>query len=321
MASRPAYLFLILVLGLHLSLGSVLQVANPAFGIAFDELFLFAGFTLLLTRGQNFHPAPFLGLRLPPARTLFAAFGAGVAGFFVAGGVNAINRWIVGPEIADRYDITSLFQTRSPAEGALLVFGVSVLAPLGEELLFRGYLLRVLGTRYGTLRGVLVTSFLFAVIHFNPASLLALFVLGLVFALLRVWSGSIWPSILGHAIQNGTSSALVLAGVAEESPDELPIASALFLLAFSLPFLLLALRLVRQGPAASNEDADLPVDPEGDHRFRVSRVKRQLAALVLAMVVALGLFAAIDGETALLRLQRASGRSPEPPPLPTGEGS
>lgn len=311
-ASRPAYLFLLLVIGLHFTLGTILQVANPAFGISFGELFFFAGLTWLMVRGQNFSPADFLALRLPPARVMAASFAVAVAGFFVAGGVNAINRWIVGPEIAARYDLTGLFQARSTFEAVLLVVGVSVLAPLGEELVFRGYLYRILGARLGIARSVLITSVLFAVIHFNPASILALFALGLVFAFLRLKSGSIWPAILAHAIQNGIASALVLSGLANESPDELPVFHGFLLVAFSLPFLLFALRFI--GPAI--EDHVSAVDPESDHRFRISRIVRPLAVMAAAAVAALGLFLAVDGEVALARLQRAAAPTPAPAPPP-----
>ena len=313
-ALRPALAFLALVIGLHFTVGSLLQVANPAFGIAFGELFFFAGLTWLFTVGQNFRPVPFLALRLPPAGTLFAAIGAAFAGFFFAGALNAINRWIVGPEIADRYDVTGLFDARSPAEAAFLVFGIALLAPIGEELVFRGYLQRVLGARLGAGRAVVITAALFAAIHLNPASLLALFGLGVIFALLRVWTGSIWPAVIAHAIQNGTSSALVLTGVAESSPDELEIGSALLLLAITTPVLLLALRHLRGMPAASEADAGAAIDPASDHGLRLSRLAKPALALCVAAAVSVAALIAVDGEEVRARLQRASGRAPEPVP-------
>lgn len=309
-ASRPAYLFLLLVIGLHFTVGSVLQVANPAFGIAFGEFFFFAGLTWLMVRAQNFEPVSFLALRLPSARVMVASLVVALAGFFVAGGVNAINRWIVGPEIASRYDLTGLFQVRSTGEAIFLVLGVAVLAPLGEELVFRGYLHRVLGARYGIVRSMWVTSGLFALIHFNPASILALFTLGGVFAVLRARTGSLWPPILAHAIQNGMSSGLVLSGLAEESPDELPLFQGVLLVAFSLPFLVLAVRFL----TPATEEALVVPDPGADHRFRPGRIVRPALALSMAAVAALALLIAVDGPTAFARLQRVGG-SPPPPQM------
>lgn len=311
-ATRPAYLFLLLVIGLHFTVGSVLQLANPAFGVSFGELFFFAGLTLLVTRGQNFLPRDFLALRAPPGRTLLASLGAAVAGFFFAGGLNAVNRWIVGSDLADRYDVTHLFDVRSPFEGALLVFGVSVLAPIGEELVFRGYLVRVLGERYGTARAVIVTAVLFAAIHLNPASVIALFALGVVFALLRVWTGSIWPSVIAHALQNGTSSAMVLLGVAEDSPDEMGIGPALGLVALTAPLLWLALQHVRRTPRVE-ERVGTPIDPESGHRLALRRIAGPLLGLLVAALASIAALMLVDGEQVRDNLARYA---PKPAPLP-----
>ncbi len=316
-AGRPAYTFLILVIGLHFTVGSALQIANPAFGVSFGELFFFAGLTWIFTRGQNFEPAGFLALRPPSGPTLFASAGVAIAGFFFAGALNAVNRWIVGPEIASRYDITPIFDVRSPFEAAFLVLGIAVLAPLGEELVFRGYLQRVLGARYGTMRAVIVTSVLFAAIHLNPASLLALFALGVVFALLRVWTGSIWPAILAHAMQNGTSSALVLAGVAEESPDEMEIGAALLLLAITTPLLFLAMRHLRGLPAMPEPEVKA-IDPAEGHRLAPHRIVKPLLVLIAAAIVSILALVLVDGEAVRDRLQRATGTS-TPAPMPAPE--
>lgn len=326
-ASRPAYLFLLLVIGLHFTVGSLAQVANPAFGIAFGELFFFVGITLIFTRAQNFRAVPFLALRPPPASTLLASAGVGVAGFFTAGAINAINRLIVGPEIAARYDVTPLFEVRSPWEGLLLVVGVTVLAPIGEELAFRGYLLRVLAARHGHLAGLLVTASLFAVIHFNPASVVALFALGLVFGLLRLSTGSVWPAVLAHAIQNGTSSALVLTGAAAESPDELPLGSALLLLAVAAPVLWLSLRYLHGLPRAFEGDAAARRNERLDHRFRLREAKGLVAGGLLGMCAASLALLAIDGPAVRERIERARARqqgeaaapTPAPAPIPAAE--
>ncbi|HEY0840017.1 MAG TPA: CPBP family intramembrane glutamic endopeptidase, partial [Vulgatibacter sp.] len=246
-ATRPAYAFLLALLAIHLTLGSFVQVANPSFGIAFDELFVFAGLTLLTVRAMNFRPTAFLAIRPPvtalawPPTVLAAA-----ACFFAAGGLNALNRLLVGPEFADRFDPSRLCEVRSPGEAVLLAFGVTILAPIGEELLFRGYLMRVLGARYGAIGAVFATAALFALVHLNPASVIALFALGVVFGFLRIWSGSIFPSMLAHAIQNGASTVLLFSGLAQQSPDELPAGDAALLFLVSAPIVVAALALLRR---------------------------------------------------------------------------
>lgn len=92
----------------------------------------------------------------------------------------------------------------STYEYVLAFIGLVIVAPVAEELLFRGYLfgkLRSAGIK--TWVSVLVTSLLFAVAHFQGNVGVDVFALGIVLALLRVFSGSLWPSIMLHMLKNG----------------------------------------------------------------------------------------------------------------------
>jgi len=314
-ASRPAYTFLLAVLAIHFTVGSFVQVANPAFGIAFDELFVFSGLTLLTVRAMNFRPTAFLAIRPPVAAAWPPALLAAAAGFFAAGALNALNRLLVGPEFADRFDVAPLFEgLRSPAEMALLTVGVAVLAPIGEELLFRGYLMRVLGARYGSLGALLVTSALFAAVHVNPASVIALFALGLAFGLLRLWSGSVLPSVVAHAVQNGASTAMVFSGLAQQSPDELAARDALLLFAISAPIVVGALVWLRGtgqrlAAAPAGPYPDRPVDRTRGHAFDPALVVKPFALGALAAIASVILLFAVDGERATQRLAARTGRT------------
>lgn len=301
-AALPAFLVLIPLLVLHYVVGGSLQALDIPFGLAFDELFILALPVLILVRAQNYRPAPFLGLRAPGPSLVAASLLVGAVSFLFAGGVNSLNNLLVGEEIARLFDPSRLFQIEEPARKVLLVVSVAVLAPLGEELLFRGYLLRVLRARHGVRPALVITSAIFAVIHVNPASVLALFALGMVFGLLRVISGSLWPAMIAHALQNGTSSAIVLLGFAEQSPDELSLWSALLLLAVSTPLLVIALRAVRS--AAAPEPDAVPVDPAQGHELRLSRAPGAFLAWLACAAAALAVFAAAGG----------MGRSPQDAP-------
>jgi len=90
-------------------------------------------------------------------------------------------------------------------ERALLDF--CVIAPILEELAFRGVILSALGRAFDRGASVLLTAFLFATIHLSPISFLHLFLVGLVCGHLRLRSGSIYPSILAHS---GYNLAIVL---------------------------------------------------------------------------------------------------------------
>lgn len=84
----------------------------------------------------------------------------------------------------------------------LLLFGAVVVAPIVEEIFFRGFLFAGLRGRYGWQKAAVLSSALFAVIHLQPTAILPIFLLGLVFAFLYQRSGSIWPAVLMHVSSN-----------------------------------------------------------------------------------------------------------------------
>jgi membrane protease YdiL (CAAX protease family) len=85
----------------------------------------------------------------------------------------------------------------------LLLLLIAVLAPIAEELLFRGMLYPMLRQRFGMTAAIVLDALIFAAIHFIPVLLPGLFVIGLVLTWVRERSGSVIPGILLHAAQNG----------------------------------------------------------------------------------------------------------------------
>ena len=77
-----------------------------------------------------------------------------------------------------------------------------VVAPVVEELFFRGFVFAGLAQRYDWRVAVLISSGLFAVIHFQPLASPAIFILGCIFAYLYYRSRSIWPAVLMHVSTN-----------------------------------------------------------------------------------------------------------------------
>lgn len=78
-----------------------------------------------------------------------------------------------------------------------------VIAPVAEEILFRGYLLGKLRKHVPLWVAILLTSLLFASLHWPVSVMIDVFVLSIVLCLLRVYSKSLWPSIFLHMIKNG----------------------------------------------------------------------------------------------------------------------
>ncbi|MFH1085858.1 MAG: type II CAAX endopeptidase family protein, partial [Chloroflexota bacterium] len=79
---------------------------------------------------------------------------------------------------------------------ALLLGGV--VAPLAEEVFFRGFLYAGLRARLGAASGVALSALLFALVHVVPGVLAPIFLMGVAFALLYEHTGSLWPCILLH---------------------------------------------------------------------------------------------------------------------------
>lgn len=83
--------------------------------------------------------------------------------------------------------------------------GGVILTPVGEELLFRGVIANALN-RYGMWAGVGLSSVIFGITHGVGVILpIAIFV-GLLCGILFRMSGSVWPSVVLHAIYNGLHS-------------------------------------------------------------------------------------------------------------------
>ena len=96
---------------------------------------------------------------------------------------------------------------------AAMVLAIAILAPLGEEWLFRGLFFRSLRdglARWMPLRrssaiGIALSSLLFAIMHIGDGQITqwpALFVMGVLLALTYEWTGSLLAPMLVHALNN-----------------------------------------------------------------------------------------------------------------------
>lgn len=95
---------------------------------------------------------------------------------------------------------------------ALAMAGVLavICAPIAEEAFFRGFVFGGL-TRWGFWPAALLSSLLFAGVHFDPGSVIPFVGIGVVLAWLFWKRGCLWDNILFHMMFNGTSFAVLLA--------------------------------------------------------------------------------------------------------------
>ncbi|HYC70582.1 MAG TPA: type II CAAX endopeptidase family protein [Opitutaceae bacterium] len=110
-------------------------------------------------------------------------------------------------------DLVAIFaRTDSPWVFAGLVVTVTVVAPLSEELMFRGVLYRFLRQRFGRAVALTASSLLFAAIHFNWSSFASLAALAAVLALAYEKTGDLRVPVVAHGLFNLNTTIFILAG-------------------------------------------------------------------------------------------------------------
>lgn len=98
---------------------------------------------------------------------------------------------------------------RRPSTVLLIAVFAVTLGPLMEELFFRGFFYPVLARRFGITAGVAVSALGFGLMHaaqygYSWASVLLIFLVGLVLGVVRVVKDSVAAGFLVHAAYNGT---------------------------------------------------------------------------------------------------------------------
>jgi len=113
-----------------------------------------------------------------------------------------------------------------------LVISAVVAAPIVEEIVFRGVVMRGLRSRMPIVPVVIVQGLLFGVAHIDPVRgsgniglVMVLSGVGIAFGVAVALLGRIGPSIVAHAIFNGVVLLVVLTGVADRLDDASPVRS------------------------------------------------------------------------------------------------
>lgn len=151
----------------------------------------------LLTRAR---PGELFPLR-PVAGNLFLPFLIAMAGATILlSEADNLLRYFYPPPAWLTEIFTSLIENQKDQVGAFIA--LVIVAPLTEELLFRGLLLRGFLMRYSQWRAIVLSSLLFAVFHFNPWQFTGALTLGIFFAWIAVRTGSLFLPLLGHALNN-----------------------------------------------------------------------------------------------------------------------
>ncbi len=97
----------------------------------------------------------------------------------------------------------------------LTLIAAAVVAPIAEEIFFRGFMYGGLRKRIGVVAAMLVSTIFFTALHLTVELFVPIFFLGLFLAWLYEYTGSLYPGMLLHAANNAIS--LILLYVAQSS--------------------------------------------------------------------------------------------------------
>lgn len=150
-----------------------------------------------------------IGFRAPPLLALLLTPVIFFVQLMLLAIVNLILRAIIGD-----FENPQIDALTDPAGFSWLnfvfVFTVgAIIAPIVEEILFRGLLYQWLRTHTGATAAILMSGAIFSVVHIYPVVLLPLFVVGVVLAAVFEWTQSLWITITLHFFQNAMAISLL----------------------------------------------------------------------------------------------------------------
>jgi len=219
----PLMGFLILVYMLPLFLDLLGMMDNVSVEVGYDALIgtiVTQAFMTALVFGMvvwRLNPVAWLGIRWPhwPWVFLLAPVGVLATWTFVVGleGIG-YNGWLQGELGGNgQQEVVEAFtSTKDPVLLGLLCLTAVVVAPVSEEILFRGYLYPASKRFIGKVPALLFSSLIFAAIHHNAMALLPLCFLAVLLAVAYEVSGSIWAPIGMHFLFNAATVGFQLAG-------------------------------------------------------------------------------------------------------------
>ncbi len=290
--------FFAVVMALYVLPGAGSQALSAPLGLAWTQVFVFLLPAWAAAAGSNLRPRQFLLLaRRPTSGQLWLGLLCGAAAFPAAEGLMALWSAALPERWVQDFDLSRLF-AGSPLERAAMALLASLLAPVCEEVAFRGYVQGALLTRRRPGAAISLGALLFALMHLDPVRFPAVLALGALFGWLAWRAGSLWPAVAAHAANNGIGSAIGLAARAEPAPAAPLVSQAIVLAAAAAGILALLAAFYRRATPSPPAPAELlaradPTDPSV--RFRWLGVPPRLLglealglALVLVMAAVLG---------------------------------
>ncbi len=186
-----------------------------------------AGFFLITGLGWRYTGARFgevFPLRRFDPRLLAPVFLFTLGSVAVLSQVDSVLRLLPAPDwwnaLLRTIDETMLDLIRESYWAAAIA--LVVMAPVTEELFFRGLVLRGFRLRYSRKKAIVLSALLFAITHLTPNQFLSAFAIGLFLAWIVLETGSLWLALFVHAVANGSGVLAAGAGMMVPSGAEQP---------------------------------------------------------------------------------------------------
>jgi hypothetical protein len=144
-----------------------------------------------------------LGFRRLEGRMV--ALGCGFLALFYAFNV-CYNSILLSFQLEGGQDLSPLFE--QPDSLPFVVFSAVILAPLVEEVFFRGFIFTGFREKYGWKKAAAISAVFFSFVHLQLLTALPIFLLGYIFAYVYQKSKSLWLPIILHASVNGVAFLL-----------------------------------------------------------------------------------------------------------------
>lgn len=172
---------------------------------------------------------PYLGIRAPknPLHIVLAItmmLGAMPILLEIAGLIKNINLGSANDAAQNKIEqITeALLDIKSAGQLAQVLTVMALIPGVGEELFFRGVLLRFGHQRAGRmLLPVIISSIIFGAVHGTPYNFVSIAIAGALLCLVYYWSGSLVTGMIAHMVYNGSQIYLSYAGKGNEALKEL----------------------------------------------------------------------------------------------------
>ena len=121
-------------------------------------------------------------------------------------------------------------------QGFWAIVTAVIFAPICEEFIFRGLVLESLLRRHRRSLSVVVSSMLFAIVHFQPSVMFSAFVSGLVLGTMYLHTNSIFSTIILHSINNAIAFSLITLNVEDYSYRQVFGGGELYYIVYALCF-------------------------------------------------------------------------------------